>query len=193
MYNTEINFKTLLMKKSVFILLPIFAFILLACGDGGEGTTQKTQPERVDDTSQSEKEVPKALQFGIGEEVKFGDYIISVEKVEDPFVDTSELSEFLKPEAGKKLVAVEVLYKNGTSDKQLTFNEFDWTLFDDEGYNYQLGFSGTKEPRLSSGVVNPGGQSRGWITFETLESSKNFRLQFSDTFLTTDNVEFELY
>jgi len=181
------------MKKLVLVLLPVFAFILLACGDGGEGTTQKTQPERVGDTSQGEKEAPKNLQFGIGEAVKFGDYVVSVEKIENPFVDKSELAEYLKPEAGKKLVAVEVLYKNETSDKQLTFNEFNWTLFDDEGYNYQLGFSGVKEPRLSSGVVNPNGQSRGWITFETLEGSKNFTLQFSDTFLTNDNVEFVLY
>jgi hypothetical protein len=65
MYNTEINFKTLLMKKSVFILLPIFAFILLACGGGNEDTTTKTQSETTDtvikeDTPQEE---PKTEEF----------------------------------------------------------------------------------------------------------------------------------
>ncbi len=180
------------MKKLVFILLPIFAFMFLACSDGGEGTTQKTEPKAIVETEDEAKSKPVQRTFSVGEKVEFGDYIISVENVENPFIYTGEFSDFMSLDEGKKLVAVEVLYRNETDDKVLSYNPFDWTLYDSEGYSYTGWSMYSKEPELNAGNVNSGGQSRGWITFETLENSEGFTIQFSDTFLTSDNVMFEL-
>jgi len=85
---------------------------------GSSGTPQGTQPQKIESqsatetsTAESKKETQK---FKIGETIKLGDYIISVTNLEDPFLSKNE---YFQPEAGNKLVAVEVSYENNTTDK----------------------------------------------------------------------------
>lgn len=169
--------------KALLILVGLAGFILTAC-NGTSGTKQSTESEKVDGDESSDQET-----YAIGDKIKLGDYVIKVEGMEDPY---NESNEFLQPDAGNRYVTVEVLYENPTDDKNIDYNSWDWTLFDSDGYNYDPSFVG-KDPDLSSGTLNPGGTVRGWVTFEVRSESTNFKIQFTPSWLSNDNVEIVLY
>ena len=169
----------------------LVAVILSGCS-GSSGNPQGTAPEKVDQSAQSsaDQDKPKQQTFKIGDAIKLGDYIITITKTEDPYKSKNQ---YMGPESGNRLMAVEVLYENNTADKSLDYNPFDWKLFDGQGYNYDSGFTDSKDPQLNSGTLNPGSKVRGWITFEVPTEAKDFKLQFAPSFLSSDNVEVQLY
>lgn len=179
------------MKKILIGSLMILGVVLLSGCSGSEGTPQGTAPEKVDTVSNQQAEQPKVNTiFKIGDAIKLGDYVVSVATLQDPYKSTNQ---YMGPKAGNRLVAVEVTYQNNTQDKSIDYNPFDWKLFDSQGYNFQSGFTDSKEPTLSSGTLNPSGKVRGWITFEVPNDSKQFKIQFVPSFLGNDNVEVQLY
>ncbi len=180
------------MKKILVGSLMVLGIILLSGCSGSERTSQGTQPEKIDTNNQAEGKVeqPKSQIFKIGDSIKLGDYMVSITKTEDPYKSKNQ---FMNPKASNRLVAVEVTYENNTKDKSIDYNPFDWKLFDSQGYNFQTGFTDSKEPTLSSGTLNPGGKVRGWVTFEVPNDSKQFKMQFTPSFLSNDNVEVQLY
>ncbi len=184
------------MKKTVKLSLSavgLFAAVLVLSGcSGATGTPQGAKPEKVDVSAQSDnKTVQKEKEtFKLGDAIKLGDYVVTATKLEDPFKSKNQ---YLGPKAGNRLVAVEVLYENNTADKSLNYNPFDWKLSDSDGYKYDMGITDSREPRLSSGTLNPAGKVRGWITFEVPVAAKEFKLQFAPSMLSNDNAEVQLY
>lgn len=173
----------------MLLILPLAAILLMACS-GSTGEEITSTPQKVDEeqTSTTETEV-KAETFVIGDTIELGDYVIKVTKFENPYIESNEFSQ---PETGNKFVAIEVEYQNNTYDKTISYNLFDWTVSDQEGYAYDSTFLATKTPDLSSGDLNPGGKVKGWVTFEVLESSTKFKAKFTPSFWDNDNVEIEL-
>jgi hypothetical protein len=175
--------------KMLFKSLSIAAFVvtLASCG-GAEGTKIDTAGEKVAEAAETKSR--EDLSFKINDVIKLGDYVVTVTK----FVNNAPApDEFSTPESGKKFVTVEVLYENRTSDKQLSYNPFDWKLIDSDGYNYDLDINSPKEPTLQSGTINPGQKARGWVNFQTPKEAKDFKLQFIPNWLSDDNVEVQLY
>jgi hypothetical protein len=54
----------------------------------------------------------------------------------------------------------------GLDPETLPYNLRDFSLFDDEAFEYQPLFDGGEEPRLEFGDLSPGQGVRGWLTFE---------------------------
>jgi hypothetical protein len=174
-------------------LVLVAVFILSGCS-GATGTSQGVKPEKVekpaDQNAESQDTQKQQKIFRIGDTIKLGDYVIIVNKIEDPFKSSNQ---FMQPKAGNRLVAVDVSYLNDTTDKSLSYNPFDWKLFDSQGYNFQTGFSENKEPSLNSGTLNSGGKVRGWVTFEIPNDSKEFKIQFVPSLFDNDSAEIQLY
>jgi len=180
-------------KKLILGSMAVLGAIILSGCSGSSGTPQGTAPEKVDQTasqSTSAQDAPKQQVFKIGDSIKLGDYMVSVTQITDPY---KAKNQYMQPEKDKRLVAVEVLYENGTKDKSLDYNPMDWKMFDSQGYNYDWGFTESKDPKLNSGTLNPGSKVRGWVTFEVPTDSKDFKMQFVPSFLSNDNVEVQLY
>lgn len=179
------------MKLPSFLLTATIVSILVSCG-GAEGTKVQTTGEKITSTAPTE-EAPvekKGLHFKLNETIKLGDYVITVTKVID---NAPAPDEFSTPENGKKFVVIEVLYENPTTDKQLTYNPFDWKLYDGDSYVYELDMmNNAKGPELQDGTLNPGQKVRGWITFQTAKNASNFKAQFQPDWFGEDNVEVQL-
>jgi len=164
------------MKKNIIyvIVFLVMAMTISAC-TGTEGVPQSITPEKIvnRDTKEEVVKKPESKLFNVGEDIKLGDYIVTVNKIENPY---REKNEFSQPEEGNKFIAVEVSYQNNTTDKTISYNTLDWKLFDGEGYNYESSWSATKKPDLSSGDINPGSKVRGWITFEIPVKATDFKV-----------------
>jgi hypothetical protein len=171
--------------KLTSLLAGIIALTFISCGSGTEGTQiAQTGTTTSKDESGSEK---KGLNFKLGEEVKLGDYVIKVNKIQD----YTPADDMFQAKAGMKMVVIEVEYANSTSDKQITANPYDWSVSDSEGFSYDYGSSSDdKEPSLNDKTLNPGGKVKGWITFEIPKANKLTKAQFKPGL--TDNIEFEL-
>jgi Domain of unknown function (DUF4352) len=171
------------MKITAFIAC-LVTIVLASCGEATEGTTVTKTGSTVSDNQATEQK--KGLNFKVGEEVKLGDYVIKVNKIDD----YKPSDEMMAAKAGMKMVVVEVEYSNTTTDKQINANPTDWSVSDNEGYSYDYGSSSdTKEPSLNDKTLNPGGKVKGWLTFEIPKANKLVKAQFRPGL--TDNIEFE--
>jgi hypothetical protein len=54
----------------------------------------------------------------------------------------------------------------GLDPETFPYNLRDFSLFDDENFEYQPLFDGGEEPRLEFGDLSPDQRVRGWLTFE---------------------------
>lgn len=86
-------------------------------------------------------------------------------------------NQFIKPKAGNRYVAVQVLYENTGSDK-FDYNPFDWKLADSSGFSYDMTFWGPG-PELHAGTIQPGEKARGYITYEVPTSAAGLKLRFT--------------
>lgn len=170
------------MKK--IILLLAIALPLMACS-GTSGTKVDDNGTLITSSSSS----TSVQSFKTGDKIQLGDYVVQVNSILDPYIETNEYS---KPENENKYVSIDVSYTNNTSDKTISYNVYDWKLFDGDGYSYTNAYT-TKKPNLSSGDLNAGKLVRGWVTFEVPSESKNYTVQFQPNFLDNDNVEIKLY
>jgi hypothetical protein len=67
----------------------------------------------------------------------------------------------------------------GLDDIGFLYNILDFTLFDDESFEYLPLFDGGQEPALNSGELTPGQKVRGWLTFDGPVSSSFVELQYA--------------
>jgi hypothetical protein len=92
---------------------------------------------------------------------------------------------YLTADAGKKLIALDVLIESG-ADQGVNVNPFYFKIKDSEGYQYNVELFG-KDPALGSQNDLPNGEKmRGWVTFQIPATSKGLimsyePIQFSNT------------
>jgi len=174
--------------KQPTIIIAATALLFASCGDGTEGTPVEKTGTTVNNSTATTTEKKQGLNFKTGEDVKLGDFVIKVNKVQD-FTSNDE---FMQPEKDMKLVAIEVEYNNPTGDKQLNSNPFDWSVSDNEGYSYEYDAMMAKEPILDGKTLNPGGKVKGWLTFKIPKANRLTKAQFKPDFIDNANVEFDL-
>jgi len=90
-------------------------------------------------------------------------------------------SDFGQPDPGKLIVSVLVDLESFDVTNSTTYNPFNYTLRDRQGYEYDPTFLSGQEPELSSGELGPDGFVRGWVSFEVPEhaAAAGFRLIYA--------------
>ena len=182
------------------VIVGLVIALLLCCGvvifivslsqnSSTNGTATKVGDNSSTTISNSVTNTPVTKAFKVNDKIQVGDYTITVTAYEGQVT----ADKYSQPQSGNKYIAVEVLYENNTSSKILSYNPNDWSLSDSSGYRYTYSWNTPKEPALHSGEINPGGKSRGWLSFEVPTSSTNYTLQFSAGLFSSENAEIQLY
>lgn len=115
---------------------------------------------------------PEQTVGKVGQRVESTGVGLSVLKVRQQ----SQVSEYLKPEAGNTYLIVEVVIENLSKEKA-PYNPLYFKVKDAEGFEHNASFIGV-EPVLKSGELRAGGKSRGFVTFEVPKTSKGFVLSY---------------
>jgi hypothetical protein len=115
---------------------------------------------------------PTAAPAELGDVVEKGGYFLSALAVEDPA--TPGL--FYKAEAGKRLIAVEVVVGN-VSGEMVSPNSLGATLLDADGLKYRSELGG-RDDELALVSINPGEKVRGWVAFKIPEQAAPAFLDF---------------
>ncbi len=85
-------------------------------------------------------------------------------------------NEFNIPKKGFVFYACNITIIN-ISNKRKSVNPLYFSLIDEDGYNYGFYIFG-KEPTLQSGDLEPNERTRGYITFEILNSAINLKVRY---------------
>lgn len=178
----------------LFLCLACCGILMIAGVAGNDSSDdhgtkiEDTQDEEETSTDDTSEEVATTVKYKIGDRIEIGDYIITVNGTENPYIESKTYSQ---PDSGNKYIAVEVTYENETKDS-ISYNVYDWLLSDSDGYTYDQAW-GSKEPNLSSGDLNPGEKVRGWVTFEVPETSTQYSIKFTPSIWSSDNAVIELF
>ncbi len=168
------------------IAIAIVVIIILVAIFGGE-----QQPEKVGESPKeeigTETKEPQIKIFSVGEQVKLGEYILTVNNVESCVSD----NEFMQPETGKKFIVADITQENIGSVPR-DYNLWDFTLQDDKTYSYQTAFANCKEPSFSSGTLQPAMKTRGYITFEIPQENQPSKLIFAPNWWETEQIIIEV-
>ncbi len=103
-------------------------------------------------------QIPPGSQ--LGNSVEQDGYVLTALSLENP---SNRPSSFYQPQAGQKLVGVEILVRN-ISNQTFSSNPLNATLVDTSGFLYQLAL-GDIQGELELFDVNPGEMVQGWVGF----------------------------
>ncbi len=153
-------------------------------------TTSDTKPTVATDTS-APASTPGSVAAPGGEVALSGDNgSVRITRVQ--VVDNAPSLPYLAPDAGNKLIAVQIRVVNSGSalfDQSLTYRS---TLIDSQNQQFDSSYRpSTSGPGLSSSAIRPNDVRSGWITFEVPEASTGRRLRI-EAFYGADPAQWDL-
>lgn len=158
------------MKKIICLLFAcILSITLVACED--------ITPIKIDTTAvqnaltQTTTAAPTIETFVIGDVVKAGDYIFTVNSVRE-----DKGTQFLKPKEGSIYYLVDATVENKTAKSVSVSSLLMFKLFDSDGYNYTVTFGPEVKGQLD-GEIAAGRKMRGELVFEIPKESKGLELE----------------
>jgi GTP-dependent phosphoenolpyruvate carboxykinase len=177
------------MKRIVSAVLILAVALLAGCvevvepekvekTDGTPVESQQSDDKEAQDqnqTQEQEQEKPKVETFKIGDSVKAGNLIFTVNSTR-----TDEGNEFIKPGEGKTYYIVDVTVENTGNESEAVSSLMMFKLFDADGYNYSVTF-GPETKGSVDGEISPGRKIRGELVFEIPEEATGLELQIDPT------------
>lgn len=125
--------------------------------------------------------------YSVGDSVETSNFKILVSEFEDPYTPTDE---FYTQTEGYRLVSTLVEMENISGvEEYLSSNYFQ--IMDDENSTYDSFYAYLKQPELESGELPVNGKITGWVTFAVPETSKDFKLIYTDPYI-EETVVFQL-
>lgn len=168
-------------KKKRFIiplvLVAIIGISVAACGGSDDEKSENAdEPAGV---GSGENEV-----FALGQAAHTGDFDVTLNTVQDPFVPTNE---FETPPAGQRFVAVELTLTN-TSDERLPLSTLlGFELKDSQDRPWDITLAGLDLPQLD-GEVPAGDSRKGWAVFAVAEDAADLTLRVKGSLTAAGSV-----
>lgn len=122
--------------------------------------------------------------FAVGQTAHTGDFDVTLHTVTDPFTPASQ---FERPQANNRFVAVEVEVTNTSDENQVMSTLAGAELTDSQNRGWNIAIAGTDLPQLD-GQVPPGDARRGWVVFEVAQDATDLRLRIKGNLTATGSL-----
>ncbi|WP_316570224.1 DUF4352 domain-containing protein [Neobacillus sp. YIM B06451] len=178
-------------KRKIGALLTVLLALLSVSGCGElEETPEKVSQAAEGESSEKKEQVTEEKVeevFSVGEQVKLGDNILTVSKV-----DKSNGSDFDKPKAGHEFIIVTVEINNA-GDRNISYNPFDFKMANSQGQIVDQAFTTVdSDTSLQSGELAPGGKVSGTISFEQPANDQGLQLHYTPGFWSDSTIKINL-
>lgn len=178
-----------------FLALAVLLLASLACGSSTSPTLVATSAPPVDSGSQPQEQPTQALapvtqqNYKVGDVVSIGDHVLVVLGWENV-----QPSDFSKPDAGKKFVAVELLLVNNSQSAMSVSTLLQMSMKDDTGQKYDVDFMASTAIGGASvdGELAPGEKVRGKVGFQVAENATGLQFVFDASVWGTGKVFVDL-
>lgn len=164
-----------------FLALAVLLLVSLACGSTTSPSLVATSAPPVDSGSQPQEQPTQApapvtqQNYKVGDVVSIGDHVLVVLGWEN-----IQPSDFSKPDAGKKFVAVELLIVNNSQSAMSVSTLLQMSMKDDTGQKYDVDFMASTAIGGASvdGELAPGEKVRGKVGFQVAENATGLQFVF---------------
>lgn len=177
-----------------FLALAILLLVSLACGSSASPTLVATSAPPVDSGSQPQEQptqapAPVQQNYKVGDVISIGDHVLVVLGWENV-----QPSDFSKPDAGKKFVAVELLLVNNSQSAMSVSTLLQMSMKDDTGQKYDVDFMASTAIGGASvdGELAPGEKVRGKVGFQVAENATGLQFVFDASVWGTGKVFVDL-
>lgn len=177
-----------------FLALAVLLLVSLACGSSATPTLVATSAPPVDSGSQPQEQptqapAPVQQNYKVGDVISIGDHVLVVLGWENV-----QPSDFSKPDAGKKFVAVELLLVNNSQSAMSVSTLLQMSMKDDTGQKYDVDFMASTAIGGASvdGELAPGEKVRGKVGFQVAENATGLQFVFDASVWGTGKVFVDL-
>ncbi len=171
------------------ILTGILVLILIGIIGGAVGSSSPKKVGTTDQTinqgttpTQASDNAPKTQTFKMGDKVDLNGKTVTVNSVA-PYTSNNQ---FMQPKNGNKFVTVDISLTN-TSKDAFDYNVLDFRLQDNQSYSYTNAAT-DHEPYLTTGALQPGQTTRGFIDYEIPGNNTPTQVVFTPGFLSTSQI-----
>jgi hypothetical protein len=187
-------------RNTLLFGISLLAVVALACGSSTATTTVKTatpaQAASSSDTSATQApadtqaaatDAPTAAPAPaakLGDTVEQGGFSITATSVDDP----CKAGILYKAKDGKRIIGVNVILANVSSDKKLSINPLYATLIDSEGFTYKAELAGC-ETQIDTVDLAKGEKVRGVIPFEVPTDAKLASIKYATSLIGGDTLQ----
>jgi len=161
-------------KKWWFWVVIIIIFILLI-------SSRSNTPKKVGENNSSQQNIGSVKEeqktFAVGDQVKLGDSIVSVNKVE-----YSQGGQYIHPTTGNEWINLNVTIENTGSSQQYVTTLGQMFVRDGENNSYQVAVTDKimENPSFGlDGTVIAKSKRTGWVGFEIKKEAKNLQFQYN--------------
>jgi len=169
----------------------IVIFVLAIIGSSSDNKVEKVGENDLDSSvSQGEdRETPVVIKdqaFKIGDQVKMGYSIVTVNKIE-----YSQGGQITKPSEGNKWINLNVTLENTDSSQQYITTLGQMFIRDGEGNSYQVSVTDKflENPGFGlDGQVIANSKRTGWVGFEILKDATALQFQYNDSMFGGDKI-----
>lgn len=172
MENQEQKTKKKFYKKWWFWVIVVIVVLSIL----GSGSSEPKKIEQGQSEQKSSNEV-KFETFKIGDAVKIGNSIVTINKME-----TSTGGQYSKPTEGNKWINLNITIENTDSSQQYITTLGQMFLRDSDGNSYQVAVTNKvmENPSFGlDGTIIAKSKRTGWVGFEVKNESKNLQFQYN--------------
>lgn len=177
------------LRKSIITAsaLVLINSLLVGCGNTSTGTEETEVTQTEENRSGVNKAEETQKEYAVGDTVEHKGIKLTVLEVKK-----SQGGEYDTPKDGKEYVVVTVKYDN-SSDKDLSYNPFDFKLLNSDGQKTEAEFTGfLQNTQLESGNLAAGGTVTGDLAFEAPVGDEGLYLIYTSNMFSSDEVKIKL-
>jgi hypothetical protein len=156
----------------------VVLFVIIAIASGGKSNTGTADKPSAGNTGNTTNSQPAAStqHFKPGDTVNVG----SIWQIVVSNVRTDPGGQYDSLKSGDTYLAVDVNFKNVSSQEQQVFGSADWTLKDPSGQTYNSSIDSNITATEPSGKVEAGGPAKGTLVYEVPSATKQYTLAFEN-------------
>jgi len=170
-------------------LFVIIIFIIVVSAASNGNSSQKVDTNGT--TTQSGSTSQQNTTYKVGDHIKMGDVILTVNQVE-----TSQGGQYSSPSAGNQWVDLNLTIENTGSTQQFITTLGQMFVLDNKNNQYQVSVTDKALENPGStgldGAIVAGAKKTGWVGFEVPKTAKGLKLQYNASFYNNQSIEVDL-
>jgi hypothetical protein len=174
---------------TVLLVILVIGFIGMANGDS-ESSSSSTA-NTASNTKQEEKKEPQKESYKVGENIKLGKVIVTINQVEK-----SMGGQYTKPAEGNEWVELNMTIENTGNTQEFITTLGQMFILDSENNQYQVAVTSKalENPGVMSldGAIVAGAKKTGWVGFEVPVEATGLKLQYNASSWGFSNVLVDL-
>lgn len=193
----KVDLRNWLVKHKILtgiLILVVIGIIGSASGDKTERVSDSTQDTgaKVATSKESDEkaETPKDKVYKVGESVKLGGAVVTVNTV-----SMSNGGAYSKPQAGNEWVNLNITIENTEASEQYVTTMGQMFLRDGEGNSYQVAVTDKTMESINNsldGTIIAESKRTGWVGFEVKKGAENLQFQYNGSLWGGGNITVDL-